>query len=358
MDYGLLGGIGNAITQGVDAYQKERAYNQDVAFKQQQQAVQKQLAQTQMMNQGYQADQSGNVVPTQQKQQELDLYKQGFDLQSPHTQNTQAVASGMLKMVNPNVDTSFLKNMNAHEIEQNGLIPKGLTAEASLLGQTARGQFMNVKNEIAQDTQSSKAADTIHNDKRVIQLSSQLDQLERGRRILDQPNITNQEFNDYQQEIQSAISGASGGALGKLERTEYVTLQGQLAALKQKITGKPEDAVPTEIVDRLKDLADHTKDIMSAHRVTRAQNLVRPFAHNPAAEAAQQAAVKAYVPQAPESTGMGGAGAPSGPSVSSSQGGSQAQGGKNPQDMEAIDWAQKNPRDPRASEILKRNGIQ
>lgn len=331
-NYGLLGGIGHGIQSAVDSYRQERAAQQGIAN----QELDRQVKKAGLLSQGYQTDDQGNVTPTALRSQQMGVEQQALDPNSPYSQHYRQTSKALLKSINPSLETAVPDTASAYELEKSGLIPKGIGAEAGMMGQMMRSQSYQQNNAIKQDDQTSRAANTIHNDKRVVQLSQQLDQLERGRRILDQPTITNQEFNDYQQEIQSAISGASGGALGKLERTEYTTAQQELANLKQKITGRPQDAVPRELVERLKGLADHTKEMMAMHRSNRAQTLVRPYAHNPDAEDAQRKAAEAYRYEAQ-------------PAASANQ--------INPEDQQAIQWAKQNPSDPRSAQILKLHGM-
>lgn len=165
------------------------------------------------------------------------------------------------------------------------------------------GKGVNQLASVRKDNQTVQAGDKVHTDKIVQQYTQNLDRLQRGRAILDQPLITNQEFNDYQLELQAALTGASsGGALGKLERTEYKTAQGKLASLAQEITGNPTDAVPKGLVDRLRSLADHTKDMIAKTRYDRAQKFNVAYPNNPDATKNRKAAIESYKPDMPTKT--------------------------------------------------------
>ena len=162
----------------------------------------------------------------------------------------------------------------------------------------ARAQSMTSGLGIREDAQAAKAADTIHKDTQVTQMTNQLNLMDRARGILERPSLTNQEFNDVQIELSNAIAGARSAALGKLERTEYESAQQTLADLKQRITGKPQDAVPPQILARVKSLADEVTAKLAQHRFERVENLRRPYKNNKAAESAQDEAIQKYaVPQ-------------------------------------------------------------
>jgi phage terminase small subunit len=332
----LLLGVEAGLSKGLDAYTAARERQQ-----------RDRASQAGLLQKGMEVNPQGQVQYNPQMQQQVAYDRDSFVPASDRSQRARTFYQGLLEKVNPQYKGLITPDMPAHEIENSPLLQNVIKGEFQAKGREVTGQRIADRTDVMrqgllqrQDTQASHAADLVHKDKRVMQLSQQLDQLERGRAILDQPTITNQEFNDYQQEIQAAIAGASGGALGKLERTEYTTAKGELAALKQKITGKPEDAVPPEIVERLKNLADHTRDLMARHRSDRAESLRRnkAFSHNPAAQESMAEAIQSY--KAPEvEHGLGKASATS-----------------PMEDAEAIDWAKKNPQDPRAQQILQMHG--
>lgn len=356
-DLGLLGGLAEGLKSGIDAYRTERAYGDQ----KRKDALEQAFKKAQLQEMGYDVGQDGSPVlsdfgslkkslATAQAKRSLESY----DPNSETSQRQVQSARGLLSAADPEhpgrFDGIVAPGTSAADLQEQakeGLLGKTLSGVYSTQGRqitAARiGEGNQIKRdslELRKDAQASHAADTVHKDPRIVQITRQMEQLERGRGILDQPTITNQEFNDYQQEIQAAISGASGGALGKLERTEYVSAQQALAALKQKITGKPQDAVPREIVERLKALADHTRDIMDKHRAARAEALQRNFKSNPAANTEMQKAIGTYKLSAEQSPGL----IKQGNSVS-------------PEDQAAINWAIQNKSDPRAANILQLHGI-
>lgn len=330
----ILDGVSQGLLNGLGAYNQAR--DRQRAERQQQAGL---------LHQGMEIGESGNVQFNPGMQKQMDYERSATDPTSPRSDRTRKLAQGLLEQANPQSSGLIQPEMSAKEIEGNTFIKEAIHGEYGKQNRAMSNERMMESNQLKReglglraDTQASHAADTVHNDKRVLTLTQQLDQLERGRGILDQSTITNQEFNDYQQEIQAAIAGASGGALGKLERTEYTTAKGELAALKQKITGQPTDAVPPEIVERLKALADHTREMMARHRTERAEGLRRKFRHNPAAESEMEKAIGTYK------------GAEAGKGLLPKAGTAAT----SPlEDAQAMEWARANPNDPRAQQILQ-----
>ena len=306
MNLGLLGGIAEGLKSGMTAYNTERDYQDKKSQEAIEKAMRDRAYQLQLAQAGYN-DVGGSLVRTPEAELQAKVASskanadlQGYDPTSDRSKTARTMTAGILKSAK--IDSSGLIPDNATEKDlENKLLEKAVTGSYGVQGRVLTSDRIAESNAIKRDNtnirkdqQASHAADTVHKDPRVIQLTRQMEQLERGRGILDQPTITNQEFNDYQQEIQAAISGAGGGALGKLERTEYNSVQQSLAALKQKITGTPQDAVPKEIVERLKVLADHTRDVMDKHRSDRASSLQRNFRSNDAANEEMGKAIDTY----------------------------------------------------------------
>lgn len=152
---------------------------------------------------------------------------------------------------------------------------------------------------LAEGREAVKAGDRITDDQAVKQLTSQLNLTKDAIKVLNKQGLTNQEFNDVQIELSNAISGARSAALGKLERTEYESVQQKLSDIVQKITGQPQDAVPPELAARLKLLAQETADKFALHREERAKSKERGYGHNPAAKAEQDKAIEQYKVQEP-----------------------------------------------------------
>lgn len=162
---------------------------------------------------------------------------------------------------------------------------------------------IQAKNALANSRTESVAqreASRIHNDSVLKSLDSSVNNLEQGKNILAKPTLTNQEFNDLQIELGNAISGARGLALGKLERTEYHTMQQKLADLKQQITGEPQDAVPEGIRKQFQDLFNHVYQKTYENRERRALSLART-SNDPYFQATQDQAISRYKAPAAES---------------------------------------------------------
>jgi hypothetical protein len=228
-------------------------------------------------------------------QNNLDLQgkKNDGSLQTQGVKNTGAATTQGIKNEGA-AKTQTLKNQGA--------------ADVQTLKNQGQGSGTNSRAATAADRLASAAADKIHNDTIVKGLSTQKQLADRALGILDRPGLTNQEFNDIQMEMSNAIAGAKSAAIGKLERTEYTSLQQKFNELVQQVTGEPQEAVPTGILARAKSLAQETADRFGADRYTRAQSLRREYS-NPLAMKNQNDAISKYVftPSSRSSAPAGGA---------------------------------------------------
>jgi hypothetical protein len=206
---------------------------------------------------------------------------------------------------------------------------------------------------MAQDTQAVKAGDRITNDGPIKTLTAQMQLTQRGLGILKKERVTNQEFNDVQQELSNAIAGAKGAALGKLERTEYDTYSQKLSEIKQKLTGRPQDAVPPEILARVQGLASDMVNSFAQHRSERAETLRRQYGANPGAQREQDAAIQGYGYQPPAPRGA----APGGDGGVPGMGSAQAAPGsrRKVSSQEVQDYATKHGMNPNAAAMWLRS---
>lgn len=175
---------------------------------------------------------------------------------------------------------------------------KQAAAGASVFYKNANLDNKRKNTGIREDNQTSAAVDRVVNDSIIKTQTQQISLTDRGISILQRPGLTNQEFNDVAQELTNAIAGAKSAALGKLERTEYTSTQQTLAAYKQKLTGKPTDAVPEAFKARVLNLAQDFNGQLSKHRYERALSLKRNYANNPNAVAEQMRAIEQFKPGA------------------------------------------------------------
>lgn len=312
MDNGLLTGIGAGLTGGLDSYRNERDYAEKKRKDLLDEALKKKSQQIAEKEKGFVDDGSGNLDWNDQKKREMDYSAQEYDPNSDVSKRQNTMAKGLLDSAEPGLGDSFPQGMSAHEVGQTtkeGLLGKTLTGIYGKQGREivaartdARNQILREGLGIRKDAQSSHAVDTVTKDPQIEQMNNQVNLVDRGRQILNKPGLTNQEFNDTQIELSNAISGARSAAMGKLERTEYDSAQQRWAELMQKITGKPQDAIPPEILARAKSLTDETIAMLKKHRSGRAQSLGRHFQHNPDAEDQMNKAIQGYAVDPEEPT--------------------------------------------------------
>lgn len=150
---------------------------------------------------------------------------------------------------------------------------------------------------IRYDAQSSKAVDTVMNDK---QLGQHVQRIQGADRILGQIADTkegkiidtNQLLNDINTEYVNLLTGANNSALGKQERTEYRTLSGDVAAQMQRIRAQPQSINSPEIIRQLETSVSELRKLYQKNVDVRSSALQRSFPHNPQAQAAQRDAIK------------------------------------------------------------------
>ncbi len=149
---------------------------------------------------------------------------------------------------------------------------------------------------IAAAKAAAEAGSKITNDKQIVSYNSIIDQTDAALNLLENEKLprTVQRFNDAQIEFTNAIAGSRNSALGKLERTEMDSIQAKAENLKQKMTGKPGDAVPIEQWKLLTDMMKEFKAVKQFHRRKRAEELKRTYKGFPGAQEEQALAMKHY----------------------------------------------------------------
>lgn len=304
MDYGMTQGLNNGLMQFMGAYQDSRKMAFDEAMKKRQYSME-------LAAKGLQENpDTGSLEPTEEtklaRQVQNEKNKQalaGFDPNSAYSQKYSALAGGLLKSAAPNFDPSLVQGLPAAELkDEGGLIGKAIAGGYGTQGRQIVAERMGERNAVMREGmnlrktgQASTASDKIHNDAIIKQKTQQLDLTQRGYELLNKPGLTNQEFNDVQQELSNAIAGAKSSALGKLERTEYETFEQKFNELKQRISGKPQDAVPPEILERVKSLADDLNKSLITQRAERAKMIgSKQWKSNPEAQEEQKRAVETY----------------------------------------------------------------
>jgi hypothetical protein len=227
------------------------------------------------------------------------LQKQGSDLAEKQLSRSAAIQKAIedrrLKAEIADQTNAY----RANKLDQDAKLAQQKSEDRRYMAEVmggARGEGLDLK----KDEQAARAADRIHKDPIIQRTQKQGSVLDRGLNILKKPGLTNQEFNDVQMELSNAIAGGNSSAMGKLTRTEYHTLGQNLGELMQKVTGKPQESAPPELVERVKALMQEMRGTIGREAFERANGLKRNYGHNQAANDEQEKAIQVYNYQPPE----------------------------------------------------------
>lgn len=195
---------------------------------------------------------------------------------------------------------------------------------------------------LKQDNQTNQIAQQFDNDSLMKQYSGQLGQIQKAKSLLQtQGPITHQTASELSQDLATILANGRAAGLESSNKQEYNSAEGLMAQVQQWATAHPQDALPEAFRQQLSDQFDRLNRGVTSARSVRANTLAqgRNFQNNPNAQNAMQAKVQEY-------GGGNGGGLPL----------PGAQADQSPvyddQDKQALQWAQQNPKDPRAIQIL------
>jgi hypothetical protein len=189
-----------------------------------------------------------------------------------------------------------LEQLSYMDQRDNALEIAKINAEA----RKAAGGLSGVRAGIAQDRLASAAADVIDKDPLVKKYYDLSEQADRDVALLDTPLLTFQNLNEVQIGLARVISGGGQSAVSREEKTEFKTLGLELANLKQKLTGKPQDVASPEIVAQLKHIGERLKMGLQNNAYNRASKLAqgrgKVYKNNPVAAEVLKDKVESYKP--------------------------------------------------------------
>lgn len=161
---------------------------------------------------------------------------------------------------------------------------------------------------------------------------------DRALATLSKPIVTNQEAGNVMADIASIYQNGSPSEFG-MKHQEYSTLYGKLQGTIQQITGKPQDALPNDIKQRLTSVLTDLKNVNSTVINRNLDNIEKTrgkFIDSSGHRDDWNQLRSQYKPAAATT----------------------AAATPHPQDSEAVQWAKQNQNDPRAQKILQLNGAQ
>lgn len=298
--YGIAGAIGQGLQSGVEAYQRERSYQDEQAYR-------RKLLAMQMLKSGVEEGPDGLVKlnPVEQKKREMEQQK--YDSGSEISQRHRAFTRGLLEAVKPGLGDMIPEDMSAAELEEkanSGLLGK---ETSGLLGVQGRqitadrvGEGNAIKREgldLRRESQASQAASVFDKDTNLQALTKQQQAIQRGAHTLQNVKIlTPQLFNEVQLDVANAISGGRSSAVSTQNKVEFESLATKWAELEQRVRNKPEDINAPEVKAYMMDVLNRLNDAYAHNMQERTSQLAsgRTFEHNPAAQKAIAAKVKAY----------------------------------------------------------------
>lgn len=338
----VIGGI-VGILGGSKAHQNYLAQNSNVGQLQQQQQLQSQNL-----------TQQSAQMQNQLAQYKLADEKEKNDVNSPASLFAQSAVAGTYKQLGM-APPPGLNKLSASSIEQSPVLDRMLTAQSTNLTKQLiaqqRAAAMQGNQSNKQDQLDEKTGNDISNKLNSLTASSRSAlgtaakakvSAQRLKDIVNDPNATNQDLQSAYADLNAIVSGNT--TQSGSEHQAYNTLQNDLAQKLQYITSNPHAPDITAVKQHVANVADRMSAISDnvINQNTRTIQAGRsgwisrhPDQWKSLVEATQPA--NELTNRAPQSSG-------------SSQLSSQ--------DKQAIDWANNNPKDPRAQQILKLHGLQ
>ena len=260
MDYGLLGGIGEGLKEGVNTYLGVKKQKADEQARQNQLLLQASQA-------GYQFDPSTNALtPTEgllaknalaQKQAEEGLAE--YDPNSQLVKNRIAGAQGIMKAIDPNMANVVPEGSSYQDLKSNMPL-LSLVAKA----QEARNKqenMMNFRDDQLDKRQAFQAhkqvVANLKNDPQLKQELTQLRNLDNASSIVAQAkNLTPQQIEEFQQSVRSNLGIKGGSGVNERAGTYLKSLGWRADEMAQFLTGSPASISQNDpLVRHIKELA-------------------------------------------------------------------------------------------------------
>lgn len=400
---GLLGGIGAGMNSFAETYLRAKQLNQDEQYRNTQLGLLKTQQDANIKHQQFEESIQGPAAKVDLASKQAGLltnpnvnYDATTGSVTPSELFKSSQQAGLLAAKNqaqmaqesadPNSETSkaiYNKLVGQYKAAKQdpSLIPQGMSAnqyekiygsdaintlkaeyqkEGAQVKANAIASNMQTRNETAKDNQATQASSIFDKDPTLVQYGKQRQAVQRGMHTLQNPPtdangkpiVTSQLFHEVTNDFATAISGARAAAVSTQDKQELDSMQEKANNFWQKWTGKPQDAVPPEMVNYMINSLNRLDESYAKNASTRAHQIRsgRNYSFNPAANTAMDQKVNEFDQQAKPPQGQG---------LLGNQGGAPSPGPTpHPQDSAAVQWAKQNPKDPRAQKILQLNGAQ
>lgn len=142
-------------------------------------------------------------------------------------------------------------------LQTRGVAPERLELSKKRIEQTKRFQAATQLRQVETDNLTQQI------DRQMINSKKGIDVLEKTK------TLTPQIFNEIQQDLSQALTGAGNATEGKLHRTEFNTYQQRLAGIIQNVTNNPQDINSPAIVNQVKEVLARLNATLASWRSDR-----------------------------------------------------------------------------------------
>lgn len=304
-DYGLLTGLGNAISGGLTEYkaQKDKQYNRNL--------------QAGLLNdKGLLVNpQTGETTLSQDEQNKRDLANKTnlAGLEDFQAGNDKAIAletwnkSRLKQTQMPDMEQAYPSGKSVHDQEAfMKQYPDMLKAKAVTDARKISDDRIRAGQGLREDTIAKGAADIFDKDPTIIKYNTARNSLQRGMHTIDNPpqgKVTTQMLKEMSNDIANSLSLGAQSASNDREAQEYKNAATRWAEVKSKFTDAPEGVVSPELIDYVKQSLGRLDQGFQLNIADRGKQLGtgRAYKHTPAAQAVLDSKMQQYTaaPSAP-----------------------------------------------------------
>ena len=208
-------------------------------------------------------------------------------------------------------------------------------AKITAMGQTGAADARAARVGTQQDRLAAQAGEKFNNDELMKQTQKQIFQMDIDTHTIETADVvTPQMFDEVQKGLANAVAGGRQAAVSDTQAMKMENLSTEFARFAQKVTSGVVDINSPEVKDYLVNTIARLKEGYQQNAMSRAKQLAvgaeDAYSHTPRALDVVNKKVKSY-----------------GVTNTSPD-----------EDSQALDWAKKNPTDPRAAKILQQAGAQ